>query len=171
MKRILIIGGCGAGKPTFSLKLGSLLNLPVIHLDKEFWNPGWVETEESKWREKVKALVSGPKWIIEGNYHATLDIRIPPCDTIIYLDFPTGLCLYRVLKRSYIFKKGQRVDMAKGCDERFSLEFIWWVINLRRRIRPKVYKYIKELGKDKNVLIIKSPKELDQYFLNLEKEG
>jgi len=34
MKRVMILGCCGAGKSTFSKKLGSLTNLEVIHLDQ-----------------------------------------------------------------------------------------------------------------------------------------
>ena len=41
MKRIMIIGCGGAGKSTLARQLGEKLNLPVVHLDKLFWLPGW----------------------------------------------------------------------------------------------------------------------------------
>jgi len=75
MQKIIVIGSPGSGKSTFALKLGKQLNLPVMHLDANFWNPGWVKTPEDKWRELVSKLVSGDKWIIEGNYTRTFDIR------------------------------------------------------------------------------------------------
>ena len=44
MERILVIGCPGAGKSTLSRQLGEKLGLPVIHLDRLFWKPGWVES-------------------------------------------------------------------------------------------------------------------------------
>ena len=44
MKRILIIGCCGAGKTTLANVLSKRLNLPVVHLDRLWWNPGWIES-------------------------------------------------------------------------------------------------------------------------------
>ena len=40
MKRILVIGCCGAGKSTFSKELSAKLNLPLVDLDRLFWKPG-----------------------------------------------------------------------------------------------------------------------------------
>ena len=51
-RRWLILGSGGAGKSTFARRLGALLDLPVIHLDRHYWNPGWVETEKDAWAEK-----------------------------------------------------------------------------------------------------------------------
>ncbi|WP_157756190.1 hypothetical protein [Paenibacillus crassostreae] len=42
MNRILVIGSGESGKSTLSQKLGSILDLPVIHLDTYFWNANWV---------------------------------------------------------------------------------------------------------------------------------
>ncbi|MGL4882562.1 MAG: hypothetical protein ACRC8K_16095 [Waterburya sp.] len=47
-KRIAIIGCCGAGKSTLAKSLGEKLNLPVIHLDTYYWQPGWQETEQNE---------------------------------------------------------------------------------------------------------------------------
>ena len=43
MRRVLVIGICGAGKSTFSQVLAARTGLPLIHLDKEFWRPGWAD--------------------------------------------------------------------------------------------------------------------------------
>ncbi|MDZ4712666.1 MAG: hypothetical protein SGI89_10120 [bacterium] len=67
-RKILIVGGCGAGKSTFSIKLGNATGIEVHHLDKYFWKPGWVETEKSEWNRKVDELLSKDEWIIEGNF-------------------------------------------------------------------------------------------------------
>jgi adenylate kinase family enzyme len=45
-RRIMVIGSPGSGKSTFSRKLSEITRIPLIHLDKEFWNDGWVETQK-----------------------------------------------------------------------------------------------------------------------------
>lgn len=37
MKRIIVIGGNGSGKTTFSLELAKKLKTPLIHLEQYFW--------------------------------------------------------------------------------------------------------------------------------------
>jgi adenylate kinase family enzyme len=53
MKRILVIGSSGSGKSTFARRLGELLSLEVIHLDRLFRSSGWIETPKNEWRTKV----------------------------------------------------------------------------------------------------------------------
>ena len=42
MQRVVILGRGGAGKSTLARRLGELVGLPVIELDKHFWQPGLV---------------------------------------------------------------------------------------------------------------------------------
>jgi hypothetical protein len=63
----------GAGKSTFSRALSAEIGVPVIHLDIHFWQPGWTEPSEDEWREIQRDLLTADEWIIDGNYHATLD--------------------------------------------------------------------------------------------------
>jgi adenylate kinase family enzyme len=42
MNRIMIIGQPGSGKNTPAQTLGERAGLPVIHIDKIHWPPGWV---------------------------------------------------------------------------------------------------------------------------------
>ena len=53
MDRILILGCGGAGKSTLAGQLGEILDLPVIHLDQEYWQPGWVPTPDDEWLRRV----------------------------------------------------------------------------------------------------------------------
>jgi adenylate kinase family enzyme len=40
MKRVVILGRGGSGKSTLAVKLGEITGLPVVELDKLFWQPG-----------------------------------------------------------------------------------------------------------------------------------
>lgn len=75
MKRILIFGNCGAGKTTLAYQIQELTGLELIHLDQEYWQAGWVETDRFDWRNKVEQLATKNRWIMDGNYRGTFDIR------------------------------------------------------------------------------------------------
>src|SRR5437868_5766913 len=113
MKRILILGSGGAGKSTFARQLAGLLKIELIHLDVLYWLPGWREPSREEWRKLVAETVERDSWIMDGNYSGSIDIRLPACDTVIFLDAPRLLCIWRVLKRRILFSKNGRPDMAK----------------------------------------------------------
>ncbi len=165
MKRILIIGSSGAGKSTFSKRLGEVTDLPVIHLDTLFWNPGWVETPKDEWSKKVETALQGKDWIMDGNFSGTLTMRLEKCDTAIFLDLPRTICVYRVLKRVALYRKGSRPDMADGCDERFDWEFVKWTWNYPTRSKPKVETLLNKYRNTKTIIRLTSRKEIENFFV------
>lgn len=166
MKKIAVIGSGGAGKSTFSRQLGSMLDLPVYHLDALLWKPGWVATTKAEQRRIQQQLVANEKWIIDGNYGGTLDIRLNAADTIIYLDIPRIICLYRVFKRMIQYRNRTRPDMAAGCHERFDLGFLKWVWDYPKTKRPSILEKLEERSKEKTVIILSSRKEVEQFIRN-----
>lgn len=143
MKRILIVGCCGAGKSTLALELGKKLNLPVCHLDKLWWRPGWVENSPEKFDAELAEALKHDAWIIDGNYNRTLPERLQYADTVIWLDYPRRICLFRTLKRICRFHGKVRADMSVDCPERFDWEFLRYVWNFHRDMRPKLAETLK----------------------------
>ena len=137
MRRVLVLGIPGAGKSTFSRALAARTGLPLIHLDKEFWQPGWVETPRPHWRVRMAELVAGEHWIMDGNYAGTLDLRLPRADTVVVFDFPRLVCLRRAVWRAATTYNRVRSDMAAGCPERFDLEFLRYIWTFNTKERPK----------------------------------
>src|SRR5512144_2391466 len=127
MKRVLVIGSGGSGKTTFAKQLGERLRLPVIHLDSHYWHPGWVATPADEWAEHIQRFVAEPEWVMDGNYGGTLDTRLAACDTVIFLDLPRVVCLWRIVKRALRYWGQTRPDLAPGCPEQLTWEFIVWV--------------------------------------------
>src|SRR3989338_1002761 len=117
MKRILVIGSAGAGKSTFAKRLHEKLGLPLIHLDQHYWRPGWVKPEKIEWERKVKELLGGESWIIDGNYRSTLHLRLPAADAIIFLDFSRWRCFWGIVRRR-CFK--DRQEKLAGSPEQIS---------------------------------------------------
>jgi adenylate kinase family enzyme len=169
MKRILVIGSCGAGKSTFARRLGEKSGLKVIHLDKIYWKPNWVETaDKEEWKATVEKALAGDAWIIDGNYSATMQMRLARCDTAIFLDMPRALCVYRILKRVALYRPGARPDMADGCDERFDWEFIKWTWNYPVRSKPKVEALLKRYENEKKIIRLKSKREIENFLANYQ---
>jgi len=164
MKKILIIGSGGAGKSTIASKLGERLNIPVTHLDKYYWKPGWVESPSDEWREKVQSLVKYDQWIMDGNYKGTFDIRFKEADTIVILDFPPIICIFRSLKRRFQYWNQTRPDMVNHCPEKLiEPSFFRWVWNFLKDGMPIIENCLQQYGRHTNVIRLKSPKEVNQW--------
>jgi adenylate kinase family enzyme len=115
-RRVVVTGMAGAGKSTFSRALSAKTGLPVVHLDVHFWKPGWVEPSEEEWREKQCDLITGDEWILDGNYHATLALRLERADTAVFLDTPWWVCARRALVRG-VRTRPVGFQLPNGCDE------------------------------------------------------
>ncbi|MCU0948122.1 MAG: topology modulation protein [Porphyrobacter sp.] len=137
MLRVLIIGPCGSGKSTLARELAPLLGLPLIHMDQMGWQAGWIETDKAELDARLAQAVAGERWLIEGNYGSTLAPRLERADTVIYLDFPVLLCLWRLIGRVARLRGQSRPDMPEGCPERFDAAFFWYVMRWNSGPRPR----------------------------------
>lgn len=170
MRRILVIGSGGSGKSTLAKALGAKLELPVIHLDAHFWHPGWISTPSEEWRAHVADLLTGDAWIIDGNYGNTLDQRLAACDTVIFLDLPRIVCLWRVIKRALKYRGRSRPDMSPGCPERLSWEFVGWVWSYPSRRRPDIVRRLAALPSRTRVVHVRSTRGVAALLAPLARE-
>ncbi|WP_066589911.1 hypothetical protein [Sphingomonas pruni] len=145
-RRIAVIGSSGAGKSTLSRLLGEVTGLPVVHLDKEHWQPGWTEPDRDSWQARLAEMALRSDWIIDGQYGDSLTERLARADLAIFLDLPTQVCLMRVMKRIVSTHGRVRPDMGEGCPEKFDLGFLHWVATFRRRQRPKMLAALADSG-------------------------
>ncbi len=136
-RRWLVVGSSGSGKSTLSRRLATVLDLPLIHLDLHYWRAGWVPTPKSEWQEKVRDLVRGDEWVIDGNYSGTIADRLPRAEAVVLLDLPPWRCAGRVVKR-YLSPQG-RSDIPEDCPDRIhDAALFWWILTYRWRSLPKV---------------------------------
>ena len=166
MERIMIIGCGGSGKSTLARQLGEKTGLPVIHLDKLFWRPGWVNLTREEFDVVHNAAIEEKKWILDGNFDRTMEPRIRRCDTVVYLDFSRMACLLGVMKRILTTYGKVRPDMGDGCPERFDLEFLQWVWNFNKNKREKNYRLLEQYG-DKRIYILKNRKQVKEFLESL----
>lgn len=170
MRRVLVIGSGGAGKSTLARRLGEALDIEVVHLDVEHWRPGWVEPSKDEWKRKVEELLRGEEWIIDGNYSGTMEMRLAACDTVVFIDLPRTLCVWRALKRVVTYRHGRRPDMAEGCEESFDLKFLKWIWDYPKRTQPKVLRLLEENARVKRVYRLRTRAEVE-YFMREAKEA
>ena len=173
MNKVVVIGAGGAGKSTFAKRLAGRLAIEVIHLDQCYWQPGWVQPAEEEWRRTLEQLLVRESWVMDGNYSGTLARRLEVCDTVIFLDLPTSVCLWRAFKRAMAHFNRTRPDMAPGCPERIDPSFLLWIWNYRRCSRPKVLRLLREYEKRGQVVTLRSGVEIEQFLstVGLHKEA
>lgn len=169
MQRILVIGCGGAGKSTLAQRLGANLQLPVIHLDAHYWRPGWVEPSKSEWATTVSELLTTDAWIMDGNYSGSLAARLAACDSVIFIDLPRWLCIWRVLQRALRYRGTTRPDMGEGCPERLELSFLKWVWDYPRRTRPGLEVLLtSSAAAGKPVVRLRSAREVECFVQQLQ---
>jgi adenylate kinase family enzyme len=136
MRRVMIIGNAGSGKSTLARALGARLSLNVLHMDTIFWKSGWVESSVDELRGKLETFLhTHDTWVIDGNYSRTWPLRLERADTVIFLDAPVWVSLYRVVKRRVQYHGRSRPDLTEGCPEKIDLEFLQWILGAPKR-RP-----------------------------------
>jgi adenylate kinase family enzyme len=147
------------------------LGLPLVHLDRMYWRPGWVATPKGEWRATVEAALAAESWVMDGNYSGTMDLRIRAADTIVFLDLPRLLCLWRIVRRQVQFRNRERPDMTPGCPERLTGQFVAWVWNYPRRQRVEVLRRLEAVAAEKTIVILGSQRAVEQFIGDLPGSG
>jgi len=171
MKRVAIIGCSGSGKSTLASQLGAILGHQIIHLDALFWKPNWIETPREEWISIQEKLVKQESWIIDGNYTDTLDIRLAAADTIIYLDYPRLLCMYRAVKRRVMYEGQVRSDMAAECPEKMDWHHIHWIWSYPSADRLVVLQKLERYRKEHTIITLRNPSETSRFLENLKTQN
>jgi adenylate kinase family enzyme len=164
VKKVMIIGCGGSGKSTLAMVLQKSLGLPVYHLDRLFWKPGWIESSKEEWKAVHEKHVSKPQWIIDGNYGGTMEVRFQAAEAIIFLDLSTASCLWGAVKRYFQHRGTVRPDMTEGCHEKIDWEFLMWIWRFRGRQRPNILARLQDLDDSKQVFILDSRKRIAQFL-------
>ena len=164
MERVLVIGSGGSGKTTLSLALAQVTGLPVVHLDQHFWGEGWAPTPAGAWLETVTELVGARRWIMDGNYGGTLQLRLEAADTIVFLDVPRLRCVWRVVKRALRYRGRNRPSLPPGCHERVTLAFLSWIWSYPARRRPGILARLDEVRHRKQVVVLRADEDVRRFL-------
>ena len=145
-KKVLIVGCGGSGKSTLAREMGKRFGLPVVHLDRIWWKPGWEHIAREEFDEKLTVELKKSAWIIDGNYSRTFATRLECADFCVLLDLDTQTCLESAYERARIYRGRTRPDMTQGCEERVDPEFEQWVLRFKRDMLPGMLEILRESG-------------------------
>jgi adenylate kinase family enzyme len=128
-KRILVAGNSGSGKTTLAAALAARLRRPLIDLDGLYWQlPDWQDPDPEEFQARVRdALGAAPDgWVVAGNYWGRLrHITWVAADTVVWLDLPLRVSLWRILKRSW--RRSRSNELLWGTNyERFWPQLKVW---------------------------------------------
>ena len=98
-QKIIVIGCPGSGKSTLSKELRDVTGLPLFHLDNIWWKPDKSYISRVEFDQKLNEILLTDRWIIDGNYNRTYEMRFQACDTVIFLDYPVNVCMNGIKER------------------------------------------------------------------------
>ena len=162
MKRILVIGCPGAGKTYFSKRLSKILNLPLVHMDNLYWNKDKTSVDLDTLKARLQPYLEKEEWIIDGNYHKTLEMRLPYASDVFVLDLPRKECIQGILDR--IDQPRDDIPWVEREDD--ATELIAWTADYGFRTKDEE---IALLNKNKHIKVhvINSRKEMNEYLEKL----
>jgi adenylate kinase family enzyme len=152
MKRMVILGRGASGKSTLARRLGDITGLPMIELDKIFWQAGLIATPRERWVLVQEKMVAEDRWIIEGDlgHYDAVEVRLQAADTIILLDFSLLRCALRAIRRS-----------------RERSDFWFWLIAYRYQSLPILREAIFKYAQKAAFHVFRDPRSLDRFVADL----
>ena len=164
MNKIIVIGCPGSGKSYFSKKLKDILDMPIYHLDLIWNKPDKTTISREEFDKILNGIFKEEKWIMDGNYQRTLEMRIKACDTIILLDFDLEVSLDGATSRV-----GKDRDDMPWQEDSLNEEFKNKILDFRNDKLPEIYRLLDEYKDEKGIIIFKNRDEANKYLESLVK--
>lgn len=134
-RRVAVIGRSGAGKTTVALAVAAELGLPVVHLDRLAWGPGWRPVPAERFEARQADAIAADRWVLDGGYLSSRGWweRVRGADLVLLVEAPLPVCVWRVVRRAWFERGPRRPDLPDGCEESFGPGFLRWILTWSRR--------------------------------------
>ncbi|MCI8331325.1 MAG: adenylate kinase [Clostridiales bacterium] len=169
MNKVIVIGCPGAGKSTFARELRDRTALPLYYLDMLWHKPDRTNIAREEFDAGLQAIMAKERWIIDGNYGRTMEMRLKACDTVFFLDYPLALCLAGAEERV-----GKPREDMPWMETEFDEEFKQCILDFEKDQRPKIMDLLARYQKEKKIVVFHSREEADHYltsFFNNKKDA
>ncbi len=169
--KIMVIGYSGSGKSTFSKRLASVYRLPVLHLDRIFFGPNWVERDKPTVEKEIRSFMQQENWLIDGHYRHLAKERFEQATTIYLFDFNRLTCLFGAIKRRIKYHNQSRDTIADGCKERLNPSFIWWILWTGRKKDTKMLLKQYQVQYQGKIVVFKNRRQANHHLRSIGYSG
>ena len=159
--RIIVLGCPGSGKSTFARALAARTGLSLIHLDSVWWRADGSHISRDEFDRALAELLAGEKWIMDGDYSRTYEVRLRAADTVIFLDYPEDVCMAGIVGRL----GEERLDMP-WTESALDPELVAMVKNYARDNRPVLLDLLRRYA-DRQVLVFTDRTRADRWLSEL----
>ena len=160
--KIIVLGCPGSGKSTFSKKLHEVTQLPLIHLDNIWWKKDRSHISREEFDRKLGEILHGDKWIIDGNYSRTYEVRFKACDTVIFFDLSFEECMSGIKERV-----GKKRSDIPWTEQELDPELVKLVDDYDSDNRPVILSLMEKYS-NKNRFIFQSRSAADEWLNKLK---
>lgn len=158
-RRILVLGSPGSGKTLLATVVSRHLAVELLRLDDFFWQPGRVRMPTDEWRTRVVELANRTSWVMDGTYEASLDLRLPASDALIYIRSNRWACLWRVVTRR-LLSRWRPVDEASH-GHALTPFFVRYVFRFPLTTQPEVFRLIAQHAGSKALIVLDGARAVD----------
>ena len=169
----MVVGTSCSGKTTLARQLAGVLGSPHVELDAIHWQSGWRERPSEEVRRMATEAATAERWVMDGNYSAMRDIVWGRATTLVWLNYPFRVVLWRALSRTTRRVLTQE-ELFSGNREGFRQSFlsrdsiILWAITSHRWVRRE-YRRILDGGDFPHLRVIelRTPKQAEALVVSL----
>jgi adenylate kinase family enzyme len=170
VRRVAILGPPGAGKSRLARALADALDLPVVHLDRLYWKPGWVPAPEREWRAVQQREAGRETWIADGlqEERAMPTLWFDAADTIVFIEASQLACIWRIAKRRLDSASGP--EMPEDCEPapfyRAVPKVLRYTWLYARTVRPAVLAELARRAHRQHVAVLRNDDDVRVFLAN-----
>ncbi|WP_052442486.1 hypothetical protein [Streptacidiphilus neutrinimicus] len=152
-RRVAVIGCPGSGKTWLATRLAASSGLPYVGLDDHYFDRGWqIRCSPEQWQADHDALAQDAAWVMDGLHSTTLPERLNRAEAVVWLDYPTHVCVLGYLRRTARWRlTGRAPGYASAADGSVRLppdapSFLRFILTFRRHRRPALAELLARQG-------------------------
>lgn len=159
MERVMVIGCPGAGKTTFARRLRDVSGLPLYHLDRLWHRPDRTTVPRAEFDARLREIVRQERWIIDGDYQRTLELRLAACGTVFLMDLPAGECLAGAAARI-----GREREDLPWVETELDEAFRRRIADFSKERLPRIHALLEHYREGREIVVFRSRQEADRYL-------
>lgn len=170
MRRVVVFGTTGSGKSWLAERLAARHGLRLIELDALFWGKDWQPAPLELFRHRVEREIRDGDWIVVGNYGQVRDLTWRAADTLVWLDLPFPLVMWRLFRRTMrrsltrenLWGTGNTELLARSLFSRQSI--LLYAMKTHRKNRARFATECASPGKGKAVVRLTSAQAVERFL-------